>query len=193
MTIEPGRHELGPANGTLSVRTGKGGVAAKAGHNLLMEVGVWRATVQVGSEPAQTQLELTADSRSLRVLEGSGGMHSLGDDEKTGIQQTIDEEVLRGTAIAFHSTAVEPADGGRVSVQGELELAGASHPISFELDVSDAGKLTATAIIKQTDWKMKPYSALFGTLKVSNEVEVAIDAQLAAVTDHANERTPEHG
>jgi polyisoprenoid-binding protein YceI len=194
MSIQPGRYELGPQNGKLSVRTGKGGVASKAGHNLLIEVGAWTATVQVGAEPAQTRLELTADSRSLRVVEGSGGIQSLGDDEKAGIQQTIDEEVLKGTAISFRSTAVQPAGDGRLSVEGELDLAGRGGPITFDLDVGDDGNLTGSAIIKQTDWKMKPYSALFGTLKVSNEVEVAIKAQLpAGPSEPAHERTSTHG
>ena len=31
-------------------------------------------------------------------------------------------------------------------------------------------------MVKQTDWGIKPYSALFGALKVADEVEVAIDA-----------------
>ena len=42
------------------------------------------------------------------------------------------------------------------------------------------GRLTGTATVKQTDWGMKPYTALFGTLKVADEVEVAIDAGLPA-------------
>jgi Flp pilus assembly protein TadB len=36
--------------------------------------------------------------------------------------------------------------------------------------------LRGAAVVKQTDWGMKPYSALFGALKVADEVEVAIDA-----------------
>ena len=40
--------------------------------------------------------------------------------------------------------------------------------------------LTGTATLKQTDWGCKPYSALFGTLKVADEVRVEIDGRLAA-------------
>jgi hypothetical protein len=150
--------------------------------------------VQVGAETAQMQLELTADSRSLQVLDGTGGIQPLGDGEKSAIQQTIDEEVLKGTAIAFRSTTVRPAGDGRLSVEGELELAGRSQPITFDLAISGAGRLSGSAIVKQTDWKMKPYSALFGTLKVSNEVEVVIDAQLpAGPTQPTHERKSKHG
>ena len=42
----------------------------------------------------------------------------------------------------------------------------------------DGDHLTGSAAVKQTDWRIKPYSALFGTLKVADVVEVSIDATL---------------
>ena len=161
--------QLGPENGTLTVRTGKGGAAAKAGHNLVIEVTRWSATLDADAA------ELTADATSMRVVGGSGGISPLGDDEKAGIAQTIDEEVLKGTAIVFRSSAVRRAVE-RVEVAGELELAGKTRPLTFAL--TDAGgHITGSALLKQTDWGMKPYSALFGTLKVADVVEIAIDAR----------------
>ena len=43
--------------------------------------------------------------------------------------------------------------------------------------IHDGGHITGSARVKQTDWGMKPYSALFGTLKVADDVEVAIRAK----------------
>jgi len=160
---------FGPENATLTVRTKRTGAASKAGHDLLFEVTSWSATLDQDADPALT---LTADSGSLRVLEGSGGIQALGDDDKAGIEQTIKEEVLMGTPIEFRSTAV----GGR-RLEGELELAGQRHPISFELAGDEDGRLTGSATFKQSDWGMKPYSALFGTLKVVDEVEVAFETR----------------
>ena len=40
--------------------------------------------------------------------------------------------------------------------------------------------LSATAVVTQSNWGMKPYSTLFGALKVVDEVEVAIDVHLPA-------------
>lgn len=166
---------FGPENATLTVQTKRVGAASKAGHDLLIEVTSWSATLDLGESPAAT---LTADASSLRVLEGTGGVMTLDDDDKAGIAKTIDDEVLKGTPIEFRSTSVElSGDDGPPRVNGELELAGKSHPISFELSLAD-GRLTGTAIVKQTDWGMKPYTALFGTLKVADEVEVAIEAAL---------------
>jgi polyisoprenoid-binding protein YceI len=164
------------------VRTGRTGAAAKAGHDLLIEVTVWQAILEVAEDPAQTSLVLEADSTSLRVREGTGGMQALGDDDRAGIQQTIDDEVLKRERIEFRSTEVQQADGGRMSVQGELTIAGKASPIAFELAIGDDGRLAGRAVVKQSDWGIKPYSALFGALKVADEVEVVVDA---ALQDHS--------
>jgi polyisoprenoid-binding protein YceI len=176
-----GRYTLGPENATLSVRTGRGGAAAKAGHDLLIEVSSWQATLEVGEDPAQTTMTLAADGGSLRVLEGTGGIQALGDDDKTSIAKTIDEEVLKRERIEFRSTAVESGeDDGHLSVKGELRLLGNSAPLAFDLRVSPDGELSASAVVKQSDWGMKPYSTLFGTLKVADEVEVSLSTSALA-------------
>jgi polyisoprenoid-binding protein YceI len=173
MSLTAGTHELGPENGCLSVRTGRSGAAAKAGHDLVIDVTTWHATLEVGDDPASTSIAFEAEPTSLRVREGSGGIQALGDDDKVSIQQTIDEDVLKRQAIAFRSTAVRPTpDGSRISVEGELTFVGNARPIAFELTVGAEGKLSGSAVIKQTDWGIKPYSALFGALKVADEVEV---------------------
>jgi YceI-like domain len=162
--------ELGPENGTLTVHTKRTGAIARAGHDLELEVTRWEATF----EPAA--MTLAADSRSLHVRHGRGGITPLGDEEKAAIRQSIDDEVLKGTAIMFRSTRVD-TDGDRLIVHGELELSGHSRPVDFELRLDD-GRLTGRATIKQTDWRMKPFTTLFGTLKVADAVEVEIDATL---------------
>lgn len=180
MSIEPGTYSLGPENSTLTVRTGRRGAIAKVGHDLRIEVASWSGRVDLGAAPEQTVLELTADSGSLRVREGSGGLKALGEEERSGIDQTITEEVLKGATIAFRSSAVTAGPGEQLRVEGELELAGATHPIAFDLSVDDDGQLSASTTLKQTAWGMKPYTALFGTLKVADEVEVSIVGRLAA-------------
>jgi lysyl-tRNA synthetase class II len=187
MELEHGTHTLTPADGTLTVLTGKGGAAAKAGHNLTIEVTRWNAIVEVGET---VSLTLTADARSLRVLDGAGGMSTLDDGDKDGISQTIDEEVLKGLPIEFRSTAVT-ASGTRLEVAGELELMRFKAPLEFALNLAD-GRVRGSAMVQQTKWKMKPFSALFGTLKVADVVEVQIDARVPAPTVAAA-RSEQHG
>jgi polyisoprenoid-binding protein YceI len=181
MAIAPGTYRLGPDDGTLWVRTGRTGAVARAGHDLLIHVTAWEATLELGVEPDDGSAALTADATSLRVIEGTGGMQALDDGDRDNIRQTIDAEVLMGTEITFRSSEVRVAPGkDEVSATGELLLVGTPHPIAFELRLSEDGRLTGSAVVKQTEWGMKPYSALFGALKVADEVEVGIDVALPA-------------
>jgi polyisoprenoid-binding protein YceI len=106
-------------------------------------------------------------------------MQSLGDDDKVDIATTIDDDVLKKQGITFRSTAVSAAADGGLSVQGDLTLRGNVRPLTFDVTY-DGQRLGGSAVIKQSDWKIKPYSALFGALKVVDEVTVSVDATLPA-------------
>jgi polyisoprenoid-binding protein YceI len=174
VSLQAGRYRLGPDNATLAVRTERAGAAAKAGHDLLIHVSAWEATLVVVDDPDGTSMKLTADATSLRVKEGTGGIQSLGDEDVASIHQTIDEEVLRRQDISFRSTGVE-ADGDRLRARGDLTIVGNTQPVEFELVSGDAGELSGSAVVTQTAFGMKPYSALFGALKVKDEVRVVLE------------------
>jgi polyisoprenoid-binding protein YceI len=176
MAIAPGRYTLGPEDGELLVHTRRQGTVAKAGHDLEMIVTQWTATLEIGEA---SSLALSADSSSLRVRGGRGGIKALDEDDKQNIRQTIDDEVLKRTPIEFRSTEVEgTTDGGHLRAQGQLELMGQTRPLEFDLELTHDNQLTGRATVKQTDWGMKPYTALFGALKVADEVVITVDARL---------------
>jgi polyisoprenoid-binding protein YceI len=162
---------LGPDNATLSVHTKRGGAAAKAGHDLELHVTSWEATLDLDAGSA----ELAVDAASLRVHKGTGGMQTLGDEDKDNISKTIDDDVLKKQNITFRSTSIS-GDDGHYRVDGELTLSGRTEPLSFDLTVTD-GAVSATATVTQTRFGMKPFSALFGTLKVLDDVEVQLQSR----------------
>ena len=164
-------YTLGPEDGVLLVRTSRTGAVAKAGHDLLIHVTEWSATLDTEGP----SLTLDADASSLRVREGTGGVKPLDEDDLAKIEQTIDDEVLLRRRIAFRSTRVQAGD--RLRVHGELTLVGTTRPIAFDLALED-GRVRGEAVVKQTEWGMKPYTALFGALKVADEVRVQVDAAL---------------
>jgi hypothetical protein len=179
MSIKPGGHKLGADNAVLTVKTGRRGAAAKAGHDLVIDVTSWEATVEVGDRPDQFTLQLRAEPASLKVREGRGGVRPLGDGDKEEIERTISAEILSDDVIEFRSTDVESSDAGRrLHVSGELSMNGATRPLDFELDVDAEGNVTGRATVKQSDWGIEPYSGLFGALKVRDEVQVLADANL---------------
>jgi hypothetical protein len=179
VAIPVGTHRLGPDDGTLSLRTGRNGAAAKAGHDLLIRPDAWEATVAVG-EGGETTVAVDVDGGSLRVIEGSGGMMPLSDDHKREISSTIDDKILKRGPITFRSTRVAPAGDGALRVEGELTILGVARPVALEVTLGDDGALAGEFLIAQSDWGITPYSTLFGTLKVNDEVAIALDARLPA-------------
>ncbi len=166
---------LGPGTATLRVLTRREGLAARAGHDLVLEVGRWEATLDLGPEAS---VHLTADGGSLEVVEGHGGAVPLSDRDRRDIVKNVDAKVLRGAPIVFRSTSVSDAGDGRLLVDGELELVGTTGPARFELRVGEDGSVHAEATVTQSRWGIKPYSGLMGALKVADDVRLVVDGRL---------------
>ena len=57
MTLPAGTHRFGPDNASLRIKTYREGLAAKAGHDLIIDVTRWEATVEVADEPAGSTIK----------------------------------------------------------------------------------------------------------------------------------------
>jgi hypothetical protein len=169
MSIPEGTHSIGPSNGSLKVKTGKEGAAAKMGHNLVLGVNSWEATVEGGDSPS---IKLTADPGSVEVLEGSGGAKPLGDKDKKDIKKSIDGKVLGSSQITFTSSEVTDSQA-----KGDLSIAGKSSQVSIPISVS-GDKISGSTTLSQKDFGIKQFSAMMGALKVSDQVEVVIEGQV---------------
>lgn len=177
--MEATQHEIGPESGTLQVKTYREGMASKAGHDLVIDVTSWRAKVTADEDSVPVSVELSADPRSLRVKDGHGGAKPISDKDRDDIAKNIDKKVLGAEAIEFRSTGVERAGGdGRLQVSGELRIAGTARSLSFGLSTGPDGHVEGTVPLKQSEWGIKPYTALMGALKVRDDVEVVLDARL---------------
>jgi polyisoprenoid-binding protein YceI len=177
VALASGIHRLGPQNASLQVKTYREGMAAKVGHDLVIDVTRWDATVDL----TDSTVELNADARSLEVREGVRGLKPLTDKDRSEIRTNIDDKVLQGQVIAFRSTAVRlPEADGPLVVEGELTMAGNARPITAQLDVGADGRVSGTIRLTQSEWGIKPYRGLMGALKVRDELEVVLDARLQA-------------
>jgi polyisoprenoid-binding protein YceI len=170
---------LGPDNASLQVKTYREGLGAKVGHDLVIDVTRWEATVDLADDPAASSIRLTADPHSLEVREGLGGVKPLTDKDRGEIRKTIDAKVLGGSPIAFTSRSVHGGDGIPMVVEGDLTLAGQQRPLTAHLAMTGDGHVTGTIPVTQTAYGIKPYRGLMGALKVRDDVEVVIDARLA--------------
>jgi hypothetical protein len=169
MSIPEGTHNIGPSNGSLKVKTGKEGAAAKAGHNLVLGVNSWEATVEGGDSPT---IQLTADPGSFEVIEGSGGAKPLDDSDKGDIKKSISDKVLGSDKITFQSSEVTDS-----SAKGELAIAGKSQTVEVPMTVS-GDKISGSYTLSQKDFGIKQFKALMGALKVSDQVTVEFEGSL---------------
>ena len=172
-----GTHKLGPGDGTMQVRTYREGIAQKVGHDLIIDVSQWEATVEVGEDGGVSAVTLDADAQSLQVREGTNGLKPLTDKDRADIRKTIDEKILHRRPITFRSSAVEPGGGG-LSVRGDLTIAGATRPANFELAVTPDGRVSGTLPVTQSEWGITPYRGLLGALKVRDTIEVVLAVAL---------------
>jgi polyisoprenoid-binding protein YceI len=174
MPIQEGTHKIGPENGTVTIKTGREGAAAKAGHDLTLEATSWEGTLELGDNPS---VKLTVDPSSIEVREGSGGAKALDEGDKADIKKSMQKDILGSSPISFESSDVK-VDNGSMNVSGNLSVAGSSDSISVPLSVGDDGTVRGSVKLSQKQFGIKQFKALMGALKVKDTVEVQIEAKL---------------
>lgn len=101
---------LGPESGQLRLRTGRQGMAAKAGHDLTIEAQTWHGQTVVDlDDPASSSVTVEVAVDGLAVISGTGGVKPLSDSDKQDIQRNIQQKVLHSDkypTIRFASTTV---------------------------------------------------------------------------------------
>lgn len=183
MTAKPGSHTLDPSSGSVVLRTGRQGMAQKVGHDLVIDATRWNAEVNIDDDPSKCEVQATVDIRGLEVREGLGGAKPLSDKDKRDIKKNIGETLKanRFPEITFRSTTVESTGDTQLEVSGELSVAGTTRPVSFPLSVEEEGssvRLRGTVPITQTNFGIKPFTAMMGALKVKDQVEVELDVRV---------------
>lgn len=176
--IASGERQLGPSDGRLLVKVFREGMARKMGHDLVIEVTSWSATVNVdGEDLGNSTVNATADVGSFEVREGVGGAKPLSDSDKADIKKTIVTKILRDPEISFRSTAVNPAGDNRATVTGDLAILGNTRPATLDLTEED-GRIKGTMTVMQSHWGIKPFTAFMGALKVRDPVEIEMELAL---------------
>ncbi|OBB57081.1 S-adenosyl-L-methionine-dependent methyltransferase [Mycobacterium sp. 852013-51886_SCH5428379] len=173
---------LDPSHGELLATTGVAGRAAKMGHRLTIAFRSWRMTISwEDDEPVGAELVVEVDS--LEVVRGEGGVTPLTGPEKavarTFALSTFDAS--RYPTITFRADAVEDIDGG-YRLSGTLEVHGKTRPKAIDVHVEDLGeawRVSGEAEVRHTDFGMKPYSMMMGTMKVADTVLVSLQAECA--------------
>jgi polyisoprenoid-binding protein YceI len=175
VAVAAGEYEIGPGTGRLLVRTFRQGMAARVGHDLLIEAAGWEGHVSVPVDAVTgSVVSVRVDLSALKVLEGTGGLKPL-------IQQTMHTvlQIDRHPHATFTSTNVDLHDDG-ASIEGDLTLGGQTRPLRLEVRQRDQATVVGTASLVQSRWGIKPYSGFFGALKLRDAVDLDVTVTLAA-------------
>lgn len=182
MAANGGRHRLGPDDGRLVLRTYRTGLAAQAGHDLTLEITRWSGDLDRGEDDSSGRLEVRIDMGSLVVREGTGGVRALSDRDRREIAATARKELRTDSnpEATFVAEKFEPDGSGGGAIEGTLTLAGQAGPLRLQVTKAGDDRYRATASIVQSDFGIKPYSGMFGALKLRDAVDVEAEVDLSA-------------
>lgn len=177
--IPPGTHKFGPNDGQVLLHVKREGMAKKVGHDLVLQVSNWEATAQVdGQDPSRSSINFTADARSFEIKEASGGVKPISENDRSDIKKNT-EKTLKSSDIAFRSTSIKTMGDSRGVVSGDLTIAGQSRPVEIPVELQ-GGRARGTVTIVQSQWGIKPFSALMGALKVRDAIDIEFDVAVPA-------------
>jgi len=171
---------LDPSAGELLVLTDVAGPAAKMGHRLTIVMQSWQASVQWHKDrPTAVALEIDVDS--LQVRKGEGGVTPLSGPEKGLVRSNALKSLnaKKFPKIRYTADAVAQTPSG-YRLTGTVEIHGTSRPQVVNVGAREDGDgwvMSAEVPVNQTDFKVKPYSLLMGSMKVADQVVVRFTAR----------------
>ncbi|WP_420714683.1 YceI family protein [Mycobacterium sp. Aquia_213] len=170
---------LDAADGELRLRTGVKGRAARMGHRLTIAMARWTATVRwAGADPVAAELTVEADS--FGVLSSQGGVKGLSGPEKALVRSNALSSLGadRFPEIRFTADAIEKTENG-YRLSGTLEIRGKRREHVIDLhteDLGDSWRMSAESTVRQSDYGIKPYSLLMGSVQVADDVTLSFTA-----------------
>jgi polyisoprenoid-binding protein YceI len=131
----------------------------------------------------------TLESGSLSVLVQADSLavvNKVSEKDRREMERAMREDVLetaRFPEIVYRSTSVAARPSGvdryEVRIVGHLSLHGVTreHAIDAQLSLNESGILRARGefSLRQTDYRIKPFSAVGGTLKLKDELRFSFD------------------
>jgi polyisoprenoid-binding protein YceI len=191
-------YELGPGSGRVLVKTGREGLAARAGHDLTMEIAQWTAHVTMPADGGIAAATVTAelDLGSLTVRTGTGGAKPLTDRDRRDIQGTARKILGPAPKATFTSSRVIPSSSGPSpgsspgpssggTIEGTITVHGTSRPVRLRVTSPAPDQYQGSAPVRQSDFGITPYSGFFGTLKLRDEVTVEFEVTIERMQDES--------
>ena len=155
------------ARSTITIHVGKAGLLSAAGHEHWVNAPIASGSFRESGAP---HVEFKVESAKMAVRPDP----KVDAKTQATIQKDMEEmtlETKQYPEISFQSSRVDPSGEDRWKVQGNLSLHGVTKPVSVAVNRS-GGAFTGHAVLKQTDFGIKPISIGGGMVKIKNEIEI---------------------
>jgi len=171
-SVSAQQHAIDTKQSTLTIHVGKTGAFSAFGHEHEIRGAIHNGSAETGAHPC---VEVHVDARALKVIDKDAS-----EEERASVQKTmLGPEVLdseRFNDIVFKSTSSESAGDGKWILHGDLTLRGQTKPVNVQVRLKD-GRYTGEAVVKQTDFGIKPPGKM--GVRAKDEVRIEFDVQLA--------------
>jgi polyisoprenoid-binding protein YceI len=152
---------------TITIHVGKAGLLSMAAHDHWISAPIASGVIDESGAP---RVAFTVKSASMMV-KPDPKVDAKSQDQVQKNMEEMTIETAKYPEISFRSTSVVKAAEGQFKVEGTLNLHGISKPVS--LNVKREGEsYTGHTAIKQTNFGIKPISAVGGTVKIKDAVDI---------------------
>ena len=180
--------KVDPSRSSLVVQIFRDGVAAKLGHDHVVQATAFSGSVTYDpSAPGLSSVAAQVHTATLKVddaetrrkfgLEGQPTAADVAEVEKS-MKAEGQLDVSKFPTITFTSTTITPETPDRYLVAGQLTIRGVTRAVQFPANVMMMGNVfraTATLTFMQSAFGYKPYGALLGAIKNKDAVMLHID------------------
>jgi len=197
----PASFKVDPSQSSLILQVFKDGVAARLGHDHVVQAGAFSGTATYDPRnPDGASIRVEVEVRSL-IADDPGTRRKLGLSGELSARERAEIDAAmkadgqlaaaRFPAVTFTSTTITQRADGRYSVTGKLTIRGVTNEVRFPAEMTLEGadlRGRAQLPFKQRSFGYQPYSALLGAIKNKDDVVLHVDLVAAPQESRASAR-----
>jgi polyisoprenoid-binding protein YceI len=168
------------AQSTFTARAFATGILSSFGHNPTISIPDFTGEIHLSPDAIeQSSMRLVIRSASLNVAD------DIREKDRAEINRGMQQEVLESETYPEIVYKCSGFSGSKIgegqywgSLKGELSLHGVtrSQPVAIRISVNgDALKATGDFTVRQSDYEIRPVSAVGGTIKLKDELKFSFD------------------
>jgi polyisoprenoid-binding protein YceI len=174
------RYAIDPKRSTFTVRALATGLLSSFGHSPTISIPDFSGEIRLNPEAIeQSSIRLVIRSASLTVMD------DIREKDRAEINGGMQQEVLESDSYPEIVYECSSFSGSRIgegqywgSLNGELSLHGVtrSQPIAIRISLNgDVLRATGDFAVRQSDYEIRPVSAVGGTIKLKDELKFSFD------------------